>query len=102
PELIHLNTNLPRPVLTNFEVFDKKIELDTAIERKKTIVLPYSQNTVSFEFAGLEYSDPGQNQYASKLEGLENKWFYSGNKRFVRYSGLKPGTYHLWVKASNN
>lgn len=102
PDSIKYNPYLPKVVLTDLKIFDKKAIVDTAIWRKKNLILPYNKNTVSFEFTGLEFSDPAKAQYASYLEGLDKGWFYSGTDRFVRYSGLAPGTYHLWLKASNN
>ncbi len=102
PESIPSNRFTPTVALTDFKVFDENVPLDSAIESKKIIILPYDKNTFSFEFAGIEFSNPSQNQYASRLEGLEAQWYNSGNRRFVKYSSLKPGIYHLWLKASNN
>jgi signal transduction histidine kinase/ligand-binding sensor domain-containing protein len=100
PESISLNQHLPKVVLTDFKINDK--ETNTIPANNKYIELPYYNNTVSFEYAGLEFSDPLSNQYAYKLEGLEKDWFYCGNKRFLRYSGLEAGVYHLLIKSSNN
>ncbi len=102
PQTISYNKNVPQLALTDFKVFDDEIKLDTAIGFKKKLILSHDKNTISFEFAGMEFSNPERNQYASKLEGLEYEWYYSGNRRFVKYDRLKPGTYHLWLKASNN
>jgi hypothetical protein len=36
------------------------------------------------------------------LEGVDKDWVYSGNRRFVNYTDLDPGSYTFRVKASNN
>ena len=102
PDSLTYNNNVPKLALTDFKVFDQPIKLDTAIEQKKQIILNYDENTISFEFAGLEFSNSERNQYSSKLEGMDKNWYYSGTKRFIRYSNIQPGVYHLWLKASNN
>ena len=102
PSNITINPHTPKIQLTEFKIFDEVINLDTSILLKKYIELPYNKNTISFEFSALEFSNPKQNKYASKLEGLEDKWYYSSGMRQVRYSSLEPGIYTLYLKASNN
>jgi len=36
------------------------------------------------------------------MEGFDNDWVYSGNRRFVTYTNLDPGKYTFKVKGSNN
>jgi signal transduction histidine kinase/CheY-like chemotaxis protein/ligand-binding sensor domain-containing protein/AraC-like DNA-binding protein len=63
--------------------------------------LPYEQNTVSFGFAGLEYSQPQDLQYRYRLEGYDNDWVTVGNSRQAVYTKIPPGNYLLLVNASN-
>ncbi len=102
PAEIKDNLSMPEVHLINIKVSDSDFVTDTIPEYKKKIVLSYLQNTISFEAIALEYAFPEKNQYAFKLVGEDNHWFYNGTKHFVRYSGLSPGTYKLWAKASNN
>ncbi|MBO9683339.1 MAG: response regulator, partial [Flavisolibacter sp.] len=51
---------------------------------------------------GVNYTSPGQNQYAYKLEGFDKDWNYVGNTNTVSYTNLDPGEYTFHVKASNN
>lgn len=102
PLQIKENPNPPRIVFTKFNVDDKSYPLDTAIVYKKKIDLSYDNNTVSFEFAGLEYTSPANHQYAYRLVGLDKDWVQAGARRFVRYSRLQPGSYEFKVKASNS
>ena len=61
------------------------------------VVLKYQQNTFSFEFALIDYSSDGKNQFAYKLEGVDTDWVYSGVRNFARYARLNPGEYMFKV-----
>lgn len=102
PTAIKENPNIPKIAFTDFMVEDKPHQLDTSIVMKKLIELPHSQNTISFEFAALEFTSPENNQYSYMLKGQDKDWVMGGNRRFVRYSKLSPGTYNFSVKASNS
>jgi signal transduction histidine kinase len=64
--------------------------------------LSYDKNFLSFEFAALSYLSPERNQYAYKLEGVDQDWVYSGTRSFASYPDLSPGEYVFRVKGSNN
>lgn len=64
--------------------------------------IPYQDNSFVVEFIGLHYRNPGENQYAYKLAGLEDDWIYTGTTPMVNFSKLPPGKYTFVVKAANN
>lgn len=102
PDSIHDNKHVPNIVLTSFNVGNSGIKLDSSINIKKDITLNYYENFFSFEFAALNFLMPEKNQYAYYLEGFEENWNYSGNRRFANYTGVPPGEYTFKVKGSNN
>ena len=102
PDSITDNRKIPKIVLTEFNVGNKPFPLDSNISAIKNISLKYNQNFFSFQFAALDYTNSTKNQYAYYLEGLENDWNYSGNRRFANYTGVPPGDYVFRVKGSNN
>ncbi len=102
PDEIIYNNNKPAVVITSFKLFDKEHKLDSLISLKKSIVLNYDQNFISFEFSGLNYVFPDKNTYAYMLEGSEKDWVNAGNRRYVAYTNLDHGTYRFKVKAANN
>jgi len=89
-------------VLTKFSVRNNEYSTDSNITYKKQITLNYDQNFFSVEFSALDYHGPEKNQYAYMLEGVDDEWVYSGNRRFANYTGIKSGTYTFRVKGSNN
>ena len=64
-----------------------------------TLVLQPDQSVWSVRFALLHYAYPEQHRFYSWLEGLEPTWTDLGNRRELRYAGLKSGTYRLHIRA---
>lgn len=102
PDSLKENSQIPPIAITEFKVRNEAISLDSSINEIEQINLSYHQNYFSFEFSALNFINPEKNQYAYKLEGLDNDWIYSGTRRFVSYSGIKPGNYVFRVRGSNN
>ncbi|UCF64439.1 MAG: hypothetical protein JSW33_01020 [bacterium] len=102
PAAIKVNPHIPPIVLTDFKIFQESVKLDTAIQFKKCLTLPYHQNVFSIEFAALNFTNPEKNQYAYKLEGFHNDWIDIGHERSVSFTNLDPGKYTFRVIGSNN
>jgi len=109
PDQLKNNDHIPPVVITSFQIFNKPVGIDkedsplkSAITSTKEIELLYSQAVFSFEFAALDYTVPGKNRYAYMMEGFDDNWIYSGNRRYVTYTNLDPGIYIFRVKGSNN
>lgn len=101
PEKVHDNLIPPSLVLNDIRLFNWEMELDTVVTEKRLLKLSYNQNTLSFELAALEYTNPINNQYAYRLAGLEENWNNLGKQRHLYFVNLKPGTYTLWARAAN-
>ena len=102
PREIHDNPNVPPVKITSIKLFDEPLKTDTAYWNIHSLTLPYMQNSLSFEFAAPEFTNAGNNQYAYTMDGVDNAWIKSGDKRFARYPALPPGQYTFRVKASNS
>lgn len=99
----------PPIVITNFKIFNKDVPINgknspltQSISHTKEILLDYDQNSISFQFAALNYINPERNQFKYKLEGFEKDWMYSGKVRTASYTNLDPGKYTFMVIGSNN
>lgn len=96
------NPNKPNVVITSFQVLgDERIQrynFDEQIEIK----LRAKENVFTFEFAALDYTNPRKNQYRYQLEGFNEKWIYTTDRRYVSYTNLDPGHYVFRVSGSNN
>ncbi len=102
PDNIKDNSYEPPVILTSFKKFNKEVKFNKALSALSEIELSYKDYDVSFEFASLSFTQPGKNQYAYMLEGLDKDWVYSGTRRFATYTNLEPGTYTFKAKATNN
>ena len=103
------NTNPPPVVLTDFQLFNKPVEvgaenspLEEAIHIAEALTLRHDQSVFSLSFAALNFHIPEMNQYAYKLVGFDKDWNEVGTLRSATYTNLDPGSYTFWVKASNN
>lgn len=96
------NPFVPPVVITNVEIFNRGQKLSGDFSRMKTLKLGYKDTVVSFAFAALSYADPRRNQYAYKIEGLNDDWIQIGSRHEVTVSNLRPGSYVFRVKGSNN
>ena len=102
PKELVPNRHLPKVAVTSFKKFEKEWDLDSLLALKKPITLNYDENFFSFELAALDYTNPGQNRFAYRLEGFDKEWMSAGTRRYLNFTNLSPGSYTLHVKAANN
>ncbi|MDF1694190.1 MAG: triple tyrosine motif-containing protein [Saprospiraceae bacterium] len=68
-----------------------------------SLELPFSDNTISFTFNSLDFSDPVNTRVKYQLENYDKNWIISkSNLGQVRYPNLPPGLYKLKILASNS
>lgn len=109
PDSILDDPHVPPVVITDFLINNQSVQISSDsnsplrrdISLAEDIFLGYQDDVISFEFAALHFARPEKNQYAYMMEGFDEDWNYSGNRRFVTYTNLDPGTYNFRVKASN-
>lgn len=107
PEDIKLSPYKPNLVITDFQLFNKSVDIGENSPLKKStinqdeIILSYDQDVFSFEFAALDYNSSESIRYAYKMEGFDKEWVYSGTRRFATYTNLDPGEYEFKVKSTN-
>jgi diguanylate cyclase (GGDEF)-like protein len=99
-EVKHLMNN-GKVVLTGFQKMGMPTSLDIPFSYAKDIVLSYSENFFSLEFASLDLYAPEKHKYAYMLEGFDKRWVYIGNNNTASYTNLDGGTYNFRVKSSS-
>ena len=109
PQNIRLINTKASPIISKIFVNDKLRDSLQCIETKalnlteiQHLEFPYNERTLSFTFAPLEYSAPGENTYKFLMEGVDEKPVFSGTNNFTRYPNLPIGTHTLVVDASNS
>ncbi len=95
-------TLLPPLYITKMYVLNTIVDESIGIYNGKEYVLSAKENYVAFEFSALDYENTNQLQYSYYLEGVDEAYIEIGNRNYVSYSNLKPGSYkfHVRVKTS--
>lgn len=95
PNQLTYNAHKPKTVITDFSIFSKPQP-----------IMPNSrysagQNTMTFAFSGLHYSQPDRNQYRYQLVNHDPDWIDAGNNNSAHYTNLPPDDYTFRVISSN-
>lgn len=109
PDKISRNNFIPPVYITyihskNEDPTDKlnKEEYNNTYLDSSQIVLQYDQNNIELGFVALSFASPTANQYAYKMENLDQEWIYTKDNQSATYANLSPGKYKFIVKACNN
>ncbi|GAB4034296.1 hybrid sensor histidine kinase/response regulator transcription factor [Spirosoma gilvum] len=108
PAAIKEDTFEPPVVLSALRVNNTIVEpnqtdspLSAPINALTQLSLDYTQNFLTVEFAGLEYSKHDKIQYRYRLIGVDNDWVDAGTQHTANYTQLRPGNYTFEVMATN-
>jgi signal transduction histidine kinase/DNA-binding response OmpR family regulator len=109
PDSVMESNYIPEIQITDIKILNKSIftDPDTTIldfyRIQKSLRLPYSSNTVSFEFASLSFTEPEVNRFKYYLEGYDKEpYMADASYRVATYNKLPPGKYTFKVFGSNN
>jgi hypothetical protein len=79
------------------------VQLEGTLTQPRALTVPWSANTISFEFAVLHYAEPRRNAYTYWLEGFDKQPVQADASRPVAtYTNLAPGKYHFHLQGTNN
>ncbi len=113
PERILFNTFIPDVMFTGLQLFNRDVKIGEKYDGHVTLPAPlntlseltldYSQNDFSIYVATDDYVLPGKTVFSYRLEGFNNEWTdLPAGMHHISYTNLSPGTYRLFVKATNN
>ncbi|MCB0554256.1 MAG: histidine kinase [Phaeodactylibacter sp.] len=94
-------------ILVNDQVFDNLFDANTQSTNPSTIhnlVRSFRENTLSFSFVAIDYSDPAGTQLEYQMEKVDKSWvrLKKGEPGFARYANLSPNTYTFRIRAANS
>lgn len=72
------------------------------VSENQEIFLNYRHNHFTITFSSLDYGAPYKNRFMYSLEEKGENWIDLGNQRSVTFTDLKPGSYTLRVRGTNN
>ena len=94
--------------ITSFYVDNKLVVpgkgnlLDVPINDTKNVKLKYDQNNFGFQFVGIHFTFPEENELYFKLENYDNDWRKAGKENTVNYFKVPAGNYVFKVKCRNS
>lgn len=108
PENLKMEHFIPPVYITNISFFNNSLSVnpEKGPLRQSALIadeitLPHDQSTFHIDFAALNFTSPGNIEYAYKLEGLDKKWNYIKKSRRVYFTNLSPGSYLFRVRTTD-
>jgi signal transduction histidine kinase len=101
PDRFRSSSFNPYVHIYSLTVNEESYNNDTYVGEADNIQLDYNQNTLSLEFAALDFTSYGKNIYQYQLSGYDERWVAAGQRNYVRYANLPPGDYTFQVRAAN-
>lgn len=86
-------------ILTSFKAMGVSYRDEEPPYLQSEITLDYRDSLIEFEFADLNYLSGLSSNYSYRLEGFEENWHFTGERRTGSYSNLKAGKYNLIIRS---
>jgi ligand-binding sensor domain-containing protein len=100
PENIQPNLEAPLLYIDRVTVESASGLLDSSYLGLARMTLPPSTIETNIYFSAIYRSDPGRSHFAYKVQEIDTNWIPL-KERHLPLTGLKPGTYHVRLRASN-
>lgn len=103
-----MNTFENNTYITDIKLFFKKInwaKYSDSIDEQGfpiNLILPHTENHLSFNFIGLCYSNPKKVKYKYRLIGQNNNWSPPTSDKKAIFTNIAPGSYEFQVISANN
>ncbi|HLG04129.1 MAG TPA: two-component regulator propeller domain-containing protein [Bacteroidia bacterium] len=107
----YITTQPPKVHLTGIRLFFDPIQTTPYGSTAKasswfaipdSLVLPYTENHLRFEFTGIDLRNPEGVRFRWKLNGFDEKWSPENSERQATYSNLPPGEYAFLLQAKSS
>jgi len=112
PEAVIANYQKPTLVITGLNINNQPVDvnllnkgdqiLSQAIQYTNDLGLNYKYNDIAVIFAANDFLGTENISYAYKLYPNDKDWILLKEKNELSFTGLKPGTYELYLRANRN
>ena len=102
PSSMTLSEFNPPVVITSIKIRNEDGEYIEIVPENDLIELEPEQNSISIEFAALDYTNPKKNRYQYKLFGYEEDWIELTEGNSVTFSRLPHGNYSFQLMGTNS
>lgn len=109
PEIFSFVNESPKVLISNLKISNQDVKvnhgsrkavLEKSIFYTNYIELSHKENSISFDFAALDFFLRNNAEYRYKLEGFDNDWIKTQDGIAV-YTNLNPGKYVFYVDLNN-
>ena len=102
PDSINEIGQAPKLAISSLKINNVEWKGNTSINSIQKLNLSYKQNTLTFDLAAMEYTDPLSNKFKVYLtHGEKRDSSYLGAKNSITYANLSPGEYSFQFTACN-
>jgi ligand-binding sensor domain-containing protein/GGDEF domain-containing protein len=102
PEKINTSHSPLEVRFTSILKLNEPMSLGKKLSELSLLELDYSDQLITFEYVGLNYSDPESTRYRYRLLGFDEEWIDAGKSRRATYTNLPAGSYTLQIIAGNS
>jgi len=110
PDSVKSNDIEPQIVIYDLKIYNRSVvpgqegsPLLETILKTMEITFGWDQNSFSFDFAALHFSQPSKNKYKYYMEGFDKQYIITdATRRFASYTNLSPGEYTFRVQGANS
>ncbi len=109
PDSVSKSRYVPPIVFSNLVIANKNVMPDddnsllkVGLDDTKELVLSHKESIFTIQYAALDFTSPGNIQYAYMLEGFENQWTYVDKLRSATFTNLPKGDYIFKVRSTNS
>jgi len=108
PKEIEYGNEAPNIVITDFRESSDEFLLQEVQENGRFITkpvsceYPYGDRVFYLEFAALDYTDASKNQFAYRVDGLQNEWLHIGHRNYLTLLNLPSDIYNIHIKGSSS
>mgnify|MGYP003883771185 FL=1 len=88
----------PSPYLIGAQLLYASTPLDSFVNHKDNMVIPYSQNSVRFKIGSVYFLDQKNIEYSYKLVGGARGWSDANRSTDITFNNLSPGNYSLRLR----
>ncbi len=108
PDSVRKSSYVPPIVFSNLVIANKNVEpgkesiLKMGLDDTRKLELSHKENLFTIQYAALDFTNPGNVQYAYMLEGLDDHWSYVDKLRSATFTSLPKGHYVFKVRSTNS
>jgi signal transduction histidine kinase/DNA-binding response OmpR family regulator/ligand-binding sensor domain-containing protein len=107
PEMVKDKQYHAPVVITGFELLTDRSDVNGEEKFINTseatqLNLKHNQNHFLIEFASLDFAAPDRNRFSYSLKTQGEQWINIGTNHSITFTNMKPGSYTLKVRGTNN